>query len=223
MKSKPLLNVVIPIYNSGPYLREAIESILNQSYQPIEIIAIDDGSTDDSAEIVKSYKEIRYFHQENLGPAVARNKGISIAQADYIGFHDADDICEKNRFECQMELLLNNSQLKLVYSRIQNFAEKNANVPSFLQTPELMKPRMGFISSGVMHKTVFEQVGLFNPEIRIGEDVEWIIRANEKGICACTIPDVLIMRRLHENNISKDLSTGHRNLARILLAAIKRR
>jgi len=86
-----------------------------------------------------------------------------------------------------------------------------------------MKPRMGFVSSAVVRKSVFDQIGLFNIDLRIGEDMEWIIRAQERGICSCTYNDVLVMRRLHESNISKDISVGHKNLAQILLSAIKRR
>lgn len=223
MISTPLLSVILPVYNQGSYLKEAIESVLNQSYSPIELIVIDDGSTDESATSIKSHKDVRYAYQENAGPAAARNLGISMAKGEYIGFHDADDVCDLNRFKLQMQELLDDTKIKIIFSQIKNFVQVGTIVPPYMQTPELMKPRLGFVSSAVVHKSVFNKIGLFNPDLRIGEDVEWIIRAHENQICSCTYADVLVKRRLHDNNISKDISTGHKNLAQILLSAIKRR
>lgn len=221
--SSPLLSVIIPVYNAGHFLREALESVLIQSYRPMEVIVIDDGSTDDSAEIFRSFKEIRYIYQENAGPASARNRGVAVANGEYIGFHDADDVCLPTRFAEQMDILLNNPNLELAFSRIQNFVEPGVVVPTYLQTPELMKPRMGFVSSAVVYRDVFDKVGLFNEELTIGEDFEWIVRAGERKICSCSLTDVLVMRRLHDLNLSNDITLGHKNLAQILMASIQRR
>lgn len=216
-----LASIIIPFYNAELFLGEAIESVLEQSYQALEIIAIDDGSTDKSADIARSYSRVRYFKQANLGPAAARNHGIRVAKADFIGFHDADDICEKERFKLQMELMQQNQNLEVTYCRIKNFVEPGADVANFLQTPQIMQARMGFISAGLMKKSVFDRVGLFNEKIRIGEDIDWIVRADNKNICSCSLLEILIRRRLHENNISKDIGQGHKNLAQILINKIK--
>lgn len=218
----PLVSVVIPVYNAGSYIREAIESILRQTYKPIEIIVVDDGSSDDSAEVVRTFDNIRYVYQDNGGPSKARNVGISQSRGEFIGFHDADDICLPNRFSEQMDVMLSDNKIEVVYSRIQNFLDVNADVPSYLKTKELMKPRMGFISSALMRKAVFKKVGLFSEDIKIGEDIDWMIRGGDCSICASTIPKVLVQRRLHETNLSSDVAVGHRNLAKILLAKAKR-
>lgn len=215
------LTVIIPFYNSELYLKEAIESVIEQSYQPIEIITVDDGSCDRSAEIAKSFSDVRYLKQENKGPAAARNLGLKSVTSEFVGFHDADDICEKNRFFEQMDLIQKNKNLEIVYTRIKNFIEPGANVPEFLKSEQLMHPRMGFISAALVRRSVFEKVGLFNETIKIGEDVDWMLRADQNKACACSLPDVLIRRRLHESNISNDLGQGHKNLAQILLNKIK--
>lgn len=217
----PLVSVVIPVYNAGPYIGEAIESIISQSYKPIEILIIDDGSSDSSAEVLKTFKNIRYVHQAHGGPSKARNLGISLALGKFVAFHDADDICMPNRVTEQMGVLLSDATIEVVYSRIQNFIDVNAEVPRFFKTNELMKPRMGFISSALMRKTVFEKVGLFNEGIKIGEDIDWMVRAENRSVCSTTIPEVLVKRRLHETNLSSDIEIGHRNLAKILLAKTK--
>ena len=92
MLNKPLVSVIIPVYNAERYLAEAIESVLAQTYRPIEVIIVDDGSTDSSADIAKRYNSlVRYFFQPNSGLAAARNKGISQAKGSFFAFLDVTD------------------------------------------------------------------------------------------------------------------------------------
>ena len=98
MENQPLVSVIVPIYNAEKYMENCIDSICNQTLKNIEIILINDGSSDNSGEMVNEYatKDIRIkvIHQENSGPSIARNKGISIAKGKYIGFVDSDDYIE---------------------------------------------------------------------------------------------------------------------------------
>ena len=179
---KPLLSVVIPFYNSAPYLEDCIKSLTDQCYSPVELIFIDDGSTDGGEAIFRKYPNIKYIRQNNLGPGAARNNGIKESSGELIGFHDADDICVKYRFREQVLELKDNPDLFINYSKIKNFIDKRYCVPSYLTTPKLMEERVGFISSAVMRKDVFKIVGYFREDIRIGEDIDWITRANKKKI-----------------------------------------
>ena len=90
--SSPLVSVVVPVYNGEAFLRETLDSVFAQDYDPIEVIVVDDGSTDGSARIAQSYSEVRYHWQENAGPAAARNRGIEVAQGEFVAFVDSDDI-----------------------------------------------------------------------------------------------------------------------------------
>src|SRR5690554_879710 len=90
--SGPLVSVIIPCYNHGEYLSEAIESVLNQTYTPIEVIVIDDGSSDDTEKVAKRYPSVRYFFQENKGLSSARNLGITNSTGELLVFLDADDL-----------------------------------------------------------------------------------------------------------------------------------
>ncbi len=101
--SKPLISIIIPVYNNKQYLAECIESVINQTYSNLEIIVVDDGSTDGSSEILDTYgkqdKRIKVIHQENGGVSAARNTGLDIAKGDYIGFVDSDDYCVSTMYE----------------------------------------------------------------------------------------------------------------------------
>ncbi len=109
MKSEPLISVIIAIYNPGKYLRPCLESIVNQTYKNLEIILVDDGSTDDSLRICQEYAEkdsrVIVHHKENSGVSATRNQGIRLAHGDYFSFIDSDDILEINTFEYLINLI----------------------------------------------------------------------------------------------------------------------
>ena len=109
MINQPLVSVVIPFYSGIEWLFEAIESVLAQTYENIEIIIINDGSPEDLSEFVKEYNDkIRYVHQENRGAAAARNVGINLSKGEYIAFLDADDIWMPNKLKEQIYLMIKN-------------------------------------------------------------------------------------------------------------------
>lgn len=109
--NNPLVSIIIPVYNSESYLADTINSALNQTWQNIEIILVDDGSSDSSLKIAKSFesKTIKVFSQANKGASAARNKGILESNGDYVQFLDADDLLSENKIECQVKLLENNN------------------------------------------------------------------------------------------------------------------
>ena len=103
MTTNVLLSVIMPVYNGAEFLAEAVASIVAQAYQPLEIIVVDDGSTDETATIVQSLGgEIRYLYQFNQGPAAARNAGLALAQGDLIAFLDVDDLWPADKLAQQM-------------------------------------------------------------------------------------------------------------------------
>ncbi|MBU1710567.1 MAG: glycosyltransferase, partial [Proteobacteria bacterium] len=106
---KPAVSIIIPTYNRSAFLQEAIDSVLAQSYSPYEIIVVDDGSADDTPEVVKAYEsKVRYIRRENSGPAAARNTGIKAARSDYIAFLDDDDRFDKRKLEIQVKAMVDN-------------------------------------------------------------------------------------------------------------------
>lgn len=106
-----MVSVIIPTYNRADKIKPAVESVLNQTYTDFELIVVDDGSTDNTSEVIESIEDsrIRYVHQENAGACAARNNGINYAKGEYIAFHDSDDIWHKDKLEKQMNALLQNN------------------------------------------------------------------------------------------------------------------
>ena len=130
----PTVSVVTPCYNGSAYLREALDSALAQSQPPIEIIVVDDGSTDDSAAIAESYgPPVRLIRQENQGESVARNRGIAAASGDWIGYLDADDIWNVDKLEKQVALI--EPGVVCVHSRYYNFGLRTGESQRHLLPP----------------------------------------------------------------------------------------
>lgn len=139
----PLLSVIIPVYNSEQYLTECIDSILNQTYRNIEIILVDDGSTDGSGTICDTYaqreKRVRVIHQDNRGVSSARNTGLSIAQGDFFAFVDSDDICERNMYQSMVSIALETNVDMVICSGFYfSQSERNNITPCLSKEVELM-------------------------------------------------------------------------------------
>jgi glycosyltransferase involved in cell wall biosynthesis len=121
----PLVSVIIPCYNYGHFLCETLENILQQTYQNLECIIVDDGSTDNTNEIVQSYitkdARFRYFRQTNKGTSSAKNNGIRIATGEFIQFLDADDLLNKKKLEVQVLFLINNPDVDIIYGDVRYF------------------------------------------------------------------------------------------------------
>jgi glycosyltransferase involved in cell wall biosynthesis len=117
MTVQPLVSVIIPTFQSARYIVEAVESVLGQTYAPIEIIVVDDGSTDDTRERLRPYFDrLRYVYLENSGPSKARNHGVRLARGELIAFLDADDRWLSNKLETQIRCLMNEPTAALVHS-----------------------------------------------------------------------------------------------------------
>jgi len=123
MAKNPLVSIIIPAYNAENYIRRAIESALNQTYKNIEIFVVDDGSTDSTAQIIKSYKDphIIYLYQKNQGQGRARNYAIEKSHGEYIAFLDADDIYLPEKIEQEVQFLTNNPQYQIAYCNMLHF------------------------------------------------------------------------------------------------------
>lgn len=226
----PLVSVIIPTYNRSGLLAEAIESTLAQTWKDLEIIVVDDGSTDDTREVVARYGgRVRYIFQPNSGrPALARNVGIRRAAGEYIAFLDSDDLVSREKIEMQVRFLRENRRVGMVVTDFSTFADGKTisrsftsdGHPRFVSWP---KTRVGpheyvlsegvcdclamdnFIgtSSVVVRKDVFDSVGLFDesPEVRSSEDIDMWFRIVERfPLGYVDIP--LHAYRIHSDNLS---------------------
>lgn len=220
----PLVSVVIPVFNGERFLREAVESVLAQKYSPVEIIIVDDGSTDGTATVAKSLPgTVRYVHQINQGPAAARNRGIEQAQGSLIAFADADDLWPAAKLELQLPYLVKDAKIDIVLGRIQQVL-LSETVNGHTQSQEFGETAFSVnLGSAVIRKSAFERVGLFDETMRYSEDVDWFMRARETGAAIVTIDTVTLFYRQHEQNMTRGKSTAELNVLKALKKSLDRR
>jgi glycosyltransferase involved in cell wall biosynthesis len=194
------VSVIIPAYNAGKFLGEAIKSVVDQLYQPLEIIVIDDGSTDNTEAVAKSFKQVHYIHQENQGTAVALNNAIKQAKGDVFAFLDADDIWLPCKLEKQIGFLKNHESVDMVFSLMENFLCNSLSEEQKSKIEFDGTPRAGIHKSAlVMRKEAFFKVGFFSTASNI-DLLDWYARARECNIHEEVIGDVLVKRRIHSTN-----------------------
>jgi glycosyltransferase involved in cell wall biosynthesis len=211
---QPLISCLVPVYNGELYLREAIDSILAQTYRPLEIIVVDDGSTDATPDVVAGYgDQLRYVRQANAGPGAARNHGLSLARGEYVAFLDADDLWHPEKLARQMTRFRARPQLDLCVTHIQNFwipalHEEEAR----FRNHRIMRALPGYTPVTLLaRRQVFNQVGPFNATFRHIHDTEWFVRLAESGGVTELLSDTLVYRRLHYTNRSRRLAAASRD------------
>lgn len=199
----PLVSVIIPVYNGARFLRSALESVFAQSYRPLEVIVVDDGSTDDSGVIAQSFHDVRYIHQENQGVAAARNNGIEAAQGDFFAFLDQDDLWTHQKLELQMDHLLSSSEVGYTLTQQQFFLEPGETLPAWFRKELLDSVHTGWVlGTLVVRRTAFEKVGDFATGYTAASDGDWFFRAKAAGIPMAVIPELLLLKRIHGGNES---------------------
>ncbi len=221
IEENPLVSVIMPVYNGETFLAEAVESIQQQAYQPLEIIIVDDGSTDGTAQIAANFKgDVRCVYQPNSGQAVARNRGLRMVRGDIIGFLDADDLWAENKLEVQLPHVTSDLSVEIVLGHINRIwaARGTSNYDQFTE-PELALS----LGSGLFRKSVFDKVGYFDPTLRRCEDWDWFMRARELGVSIVTHKEVVAYYRRHENNMTLEKEIGNKYFAMVLKRSIERR
>jgi len=223
----PLISCIVPVFNGERYLGEALESILRQTYRPLEIIIADDGSTDGTAAVVARYgDQIRYLQQENAGPAAARNLGLSAVRGEFVAFLDADDLWHPEKLARQMARFEARPDLEMCVTQAQNFW-----VPELREFGARHRDHLGFrealeglsLCTLLARKSLFSTIGDFNTEFSTGEDTDWFFRTFEHGAVLESLPDVLMYRRLHRGNITWSLLTNDARLRDLRLRLAKAR
>jgi len=219
-----LVSVIIPAYNGEKYLREALDSVFAQDYDPIEVVVVDDGSTDRTASIAKSYPGVRYVYEENQGHAVAKNTGLANCTGELISFLDADDYWPSDKLRIQSAYLASHPDLGCVIGKMRNFLDGEMSRPNWI--PESMMAEDGVaLSLGAIlsHRWVFNQIGHFNVSYWHGNDLDWFIRVTEAKIPMGIMPNVFLHRRIHAANLSKEQNVLAKERIRILKASMDRK
>ena len=218
----PLVSVIIPVHNGERFVADAVGSVLAQQYPSLEIIVIDDGSTDGTEDAVRRLPcDVLYFKQENLGPAAARNRGIRDASGDFVAFLDVDDLWPEHTLTLLVHELMSRPELEVVrgYSQVMEH-DPVTGTYEYRGNPKESFPYS--IASGVYRKRVFDRVGLFDKTLLYGEDTDWYNRAHELKVPMQRVEAVTLHVRRHGKNMTHAKTLVELNMLRVLKKSLDR-
>ena len=221
-----LVSVIIPVYNYERYLAEAIESVLNQTHQQLEVIVVDDGSTDRSGEVAESFADrgVQYCRQVHAGIGPTRNKGVELARGEFLAFLDADDRWPLEKIERQLNAFESDQTLEMVFGyalQLQNGPEWEAGVKDYKPSVAGMVPGM-VPGTMLVKRDTFVRVGLFKGGLKVGEFIDWYSRAVELNVRSLILPELLLWRRIHDSNQGVRERQSVSDYARVLKAKLDR-
>ena len=221
----PLISVMIGAYNAAPYVGETIASVLAQDYEPVELIVVDDGSDDGTAEIVKSCPTARYFFQPNAGNGAARNRAVEAARGELFAFLDADDRFTAGKLTLQKNVLDAEPELDMVFGHVREFVspELDEATRSAIRPPSPEPMPWTAPNLMLIRRRSFERVGPFSTTLRVGVTVDWFARASEAGLRYRVLPEVVLERRLHTQNNGLRERDARSQYLQVLRAAVERR
>ena len=219
-----LTSVIVPVYNGEKYLAAALDSILAQDHRPIEVVVVDDGSTDSSGGVARAFSDVRYIREDRQGPAVARNTGLAECHGEFISFLDADDLWLPDKLSVQAAYLAAHADVGCAMGRMKNFLEEGIHCPRWVDPATISEScACPSLLTLLSHRWVFDKVGRFNSSYRQGEDLEWLIRLTESKIPLARLPELALLRRIHSGNTSHDQNGSARARIRMLKESIDRK
>ena len=219
-----LVSVIIPVHNGERYLQECLSSVVAQTWRPLDVIVVDDGSTDRSAAIAEGVEGVTIIRQANAGVAAARNAGIAAARADCIALLDQDDVWLPRKLEAQMELLRASPLLDYVLTRQERFVEPGHALPSWIRPGHVDTVLGGFEPSAVLfRRAALARVGPFDPRFVVASDAEWFFRATDAGLRTAFVEEPLLRRRIHDQNNSRFTERWTAEARLIALESIRRK
>ena len=227
----PALSIVIPAYNVAPYIRQAVLSALDQSFDDTEIIVVDDGSADATTEILAAIagerrdERLHILHQANAGLSGARNTGILAARGHFIGFLDGDDVWLPEKAARHLHLMRGDPGIGISFSHSEYITESGNPTGAYLRADKphptlhdmIRRNHVGNGSNAIVRRDCFDRAGLFRPELRACEDYElWCRILHRTRYRAVAIPQVLTQYRMRLTSLSYD----HRKFVRQADAAM---
>jgi glycosyltransferase involved in cell wall biosynthesis len=200
-----LVSVIMPLYNGEPYVEAALRSVGAQGIEGVQVIVVNDGSTDGSGlRVERSGQPATLLHQENLGPASARNHGVRFATGEFLAFIDADDVWPEGRLKWQIDMLRSRPDLDIVQGQLRELhLEEGRWIP---RGKPLFAHHLG---TALYRRDVFERVGPLDESLPYCEDVDWFFSASEAGVGLLRHEEVCMSHRRHDNNL-----TNRRDLVR---------
>ncbi|WP_025742448.1 glycosyltransferase [Aquimarina pacifica] len=218
------ISVILPVYNGEAFLQECLRSIIDQTIQPKEIIVIDDGSQDQSKQIIEKFKEVTYVFQENAGVAAARNLGIKMAQGNLIAFIDQDDIWTHTSLADRLICFTKNQDHNIVIGKQQWFLDGLDEIPKWVKPEQVNQNLDGYLlGCALIDKRLFSNYGDFDISFRFSSDFDWFFRIKDAGISFFQTDAIVLKKRIHATNESRHAAASLKELSRAIFLSIKRK
>lgn len=217
--SYPHVSVIVAVRNGERFLKQALQSIAHQTFEPFETLVIDGHSTDQTADIARSFPQVKYHLQAGTGIGDAYNCGIQLARGELIAFLSHDDLWTPDKLETQVTFMVDHPEVDFSLAHMKFFLEPGESPPPGFRESWLVGDQVGQIMETLMARlTVFERAGLFDTALSTGEDLDWFARATDMGLSKAVIPQVLLHKRIHSTNLSLTTAENNQNV----LAALRR-
>jgi glycosyltransferase involved in cell wall biosynthesis len=211
--------VIIPVRDGADFIGDALRSVCHQTARPREIIVVDDGSTDQTAEVVRKFPDVIYQHQPRSGAAEARNTGARRATMPFVSFLDADDLWTPQKTEMQLRMMLEWPELGIVSGRMQQFYTSESGKVVLCGEPADSQ----LLTALLVRREVFWRVGPLSSAWTIGETIEWWARAVDFNVCRAALPEIVYLRRQHAKNLGRTTERPEREYLKMLHALVQRR
>ena len=223
----PLVSCIIPVYNGERHLRQAVDSVLAQSYREVEILVVDDGSTDTTPDVIASYgARVGYLRQPQSGQATARNLGLGACGGKFVSFLDADDVWHEEKLSRQIARFLQRPELDYCVTMVQNFWEAELEDEAEAYRGHARgQPLPGYVTGTLLApRALFDRVGGFDTSLDHADKTEWFMRADAAGAVKELLAEVLMFRRMHPDNRSRTRAAKSRDeYLHLLKMALDRR
>ena len=199
----PLVSVIVVSYNRAHFLKDALDSIKRQTFTDYEIVLVDDGSTDNTKEIVEKYEEIRYIYQEHSGISKARNEGVKAARGKWIAFLDSDDLWKEDKLQKQIDYLQSHMECRIIFTKFSNFTDIPEENLDGRQQNLLQTIIDWCLPTALIDSSLFDEIGLFDEAMEYSEDTDWVYRLKFSRInVEHCVDETLYLRRVHSSNIT---------------------
>ena len=199
------LSVIIATRNRADFVADAIDSVLAQPHANLEILVVDDGSVDGTAEVVGKYPSpVRYIYREQAGPSASRNYGIKLATGDFLGFLDDDDVWSPDKLAVQLPPLLHSPDVEIVLGHTQRMIRERGEHSQRKFVSYQAPVRLYSLGCALFRPAVFDRVGMLDERMLHAEDDDWFMRARSLRVRMLFLSEVTLYYRFHESNMSYD-------------------
>jgi glycosyltransferase involved in cell wall biosynthesis len=219
MTDAPQISVIVPVFNGAATLGEAIESIRAQEAQ-VEIIVVDDGSTDDTAHVIETLTDIVAIRQDNLGPAAARNSGLVFARAPLVAFLDDDDLWMPHKLRHHLQLFEQHPDAAIIlgHTAFQGL-DPETGAWNRVAEPHLLY----HLGAALCRREVFDRIGTFDPALRSSEDVDWFLRVRDAGLEIVVTPEIAQIHRRNGQNMTRGKDLRELGFIEVVKRSLDRR